>query len=173
MSLYSKYPFRSSAVEFWTDHYVPVIRAQVEIKGEIITIYCVHTLPPVSNDYLSARNKMLEKINKILNSARKKENVIIAGDFNTTIFSPAYKKYIETRLLSHIIFDAIKYTSKIESTWNAFHPPIFRITLEHILTVPPLCPRKTEIGNNIGSDHLPVFAEFGILQQYPLEHLSP
>ncbi len=160
MSLYSKYPLKNSDIEFWTDYYVPVIRAQIEIKGKAVTIYCVHTLPPVSNDYLSARNKMLEKISKILNDARRKENVIIAGDFNTTVFSPAYKRFIDSSLNSHIVYDAIRYAPKIEGTWNAFHPPIFRITLEHILTVPTLRLKMTEIGNNIGSDHLPVFAEF-------------
>lgn len=165
ISPYSKYPLKNPTVEFWSDHYVPVIRAQIEKDKTFVTLYCVHTLPPVSNECILTRNNMLLKINNVLNNAWKNgENVIIAGDFNTTIFSEAYKRIIDTPLNSYIIYDAIKYVPKMEGTWNAFHLPVFRITIEHILSIPPVFPIKTEFGHNIGSDHFPVFTEFAILK---------
>lgn len=161
MSFYSKYPITKSAVEFWTYHEVPVIFAKVKKGKNEIAFYCVHTLPPVNTEYITVRNKMLQNINKILNNARKNEdNVIIAGDFNTTIFSPAYKKYIDSPLNSKVVYDAIRYMSKIQGSWNAYHPPVFRVTLEHVLSIPPVIPLETELGNHIGSDHFPIFAEF-------------
>jgi len=164
LSLYSKYPLSNAVAEYWTDRYVPIIRAQIKKDETLVTIYCVHTLPPVNNEYILTRNNMLLKINNILHKASKDgENIIIAGDFNTTIFSPAYKKIIDPPFNSNItIYDAIRYLPKIEGTWNAYHLPVFRITLEHILSIPPVVPVKTGLGHKIGSDHFPVFAEFAI-----------
>lgn len=114
--------------------------------------------------YLDARNKMLRKIREILDKASSKgENVLVAGDFNTTIFSRAYS-LANPPLNFHPIYDAVKYLPKYKGSWNAYHPPFFRVTLEHILTTQNLVPKKVYFDKRFGSDHLPVFAEFNIIE---------
>lgn len=160
IALYSKTPMKDAEVEFWGDYSVPVITAKV---GDI-KIYCVHTLPPVNLEYLNARNKMLQKIGRILKSAStNSENVIVAGDFNTTIFSKAYN-FTNPLLNSYPIYDAIEYLPKYNGSWNAYHPPFFRITLEHILSTQDIVPAKVYFEKRFGSDHLPVFAELNIVE---------
>lgn len=160
ISLYSKIPLKNIATEFWDAYSVPVMVADT---GEI-KIYCTHTLPPASFDYIKTRNKMLQRIGEILGKApHRGENVLVAGDLNTTSFSKAYR-LANPSLNSYPIYDAINYIPAAKGTWNAKHPPFFRITLEHILTTENIVPTKTTLGNPFGSDHLPVFAEFIILK---------
>lgn len=159
IALYSKTPLKNAKVEFWGDYLVPVITAEIDN----IEVYCVHTLPPVNKEYIKTRNEMLQKIGHILGSApMKDQNVLIAGDFNTTLFSESYY-FANPPLNSYPIYDAVKYLPKYKGSWNAYHLPFFRITLEHILTTHKIVPTKVYFEKQFGSDHLPVFAEFNIL----------
>lgn len=158
IALYSKLPILEKSVEFWTEDEVPVVKVLFEKENKRILLYAVHTLPPVSKEYFLTRNEMLKNINQIIVQNNKK-NIIIAGDFNTTNYSPNYKKYIGDAN----IFDAyIKLGNIFDGSWNVKHPPFMRITLEHVLSTKDITPITYKKGSDIGSDHFPVFVDFSL-----------
>ncbi len=147
IAIYSKYPFNSSNIEFWTLYDIPVL--SINIKN--MQLYCVHTLPPTSRQYFSIRNEMLKNIAAKFNN---KQSIIIAGDFNTTRFSHAYKTAIEkTGAL-----DVQSAQKNLSGTWSTKFPALFRISLDHILISSGLSAKDFKIGKNFGSDHLPIYA---------------
>lgn len=157
IALYSKYPFINSKIEEWTEYDLPAANAKIDINGREIQIYGVHTLPPLQKEYFLIRNEMLKQINEIINNHSK--NLIIAGDFNTTAFSPVYKKYIKATNIN----DAQTISGNIhEGSWNTYHLPILRITVEHILSTKDITPIEYKQGKFFGSDHFPVFVEFSL-----------
>lgn len=154
ISMYSKIPFTSTDIELWTDFEVPVAVADLQVFSKKLRIYGIHTLPPTGKDYFRVRNEMLKKINTI-SSQDSSYNLIFAGDFNTTIYSNSYKKYIKSTDLN----DCQILAKNINGTWNALYIPIFRISLEHVLISPKILMNSFKIGKNFGSDHLPVYVE--------------
>ena len=83
-----------------------------------------------------------------------KQNIIIAGDFNTTRFSHAYKTAIEKTGA----IDVQSAQKNLSGTWSTKFPALFRISLDHILISSALSAKDFKIGNNFGSDHLPIYA---------------
>ena len=152
--MYSKIPFTNTDIELWTDFEVPVVVANFKMFSQDLRIYGIHTLPPTSKDYLRVRNEMLKKINTI-SSQENFKNLVFAGDFNTTIYSNSYKKYIKSSVLK----DCQILAKNINGTWNARYIPIFRISLEHVLISPKILMNSFKIGKNFESDHLPVYVE--------------
>jgi len=155
IALYSKYPIEDYKIEEWSDYAIPVINALIKKDNKLIRIYAVHTLPPLKKEYYEARNQMFENIQNI---NTQDTSLIIAGDFNSTAFSPSYKKYIKSKALN----DAQTIKGNIfEGSWNAYHPAFLRITVEHILSTNDLMPLQYKLGNKIYSDHFPVFVKLG------------
>lgn len=156
IALYSKIPFKDYQIEDWSEYEVPVIKATISLKEKDITIYGIHTLPPVSSEYFSIRNIMFQKMQNII--LEKQTNLIIAGDFNSTKFSPSYKKYISSTKIN----DSLDLAGNINiGSWNAYHIAPMRITLEHILSTKDIIPLNYTRGKFIGSDHFPIFVELG------------
>ena len=154
ISLYSNIPIKTSKIEKWTDYQIPVISVKLIDRGEKISFVAVHTLPPVGIEYFKIRNEMFENIASRFD---KNNKTIILGDFNTTIYSPYYKKYFK----SEKILDAGVVTGNLyEGTWNAFWVAPFRITLEHVLSTKNMKPIMYKNGGFVGSDHYPVFVDF-------------
>ena len=154
IALYSKFPIINFSIEDWTDYKLPVINVKIQKDEKVFRVYAIHTLPPLLKEYFIIRNEMFEKINHIVQDDNK--NLIIAGDLNSTTFSPVYKKYIKSLPLN----DAQTKAGNIHiGSWNTFHPPFLRVTVEHILTSKDIRVKSYKNGNNIGSDHFPVFAE--------------
>lgn len=158
IAMYSKLPCEKMDIEYWSKHNLPVVYAEILKDNEKIKIYAVHTLPPVSKDNLEVRNDMFKKIKKIIEE--NPDKLIIAGDFNSTVYSSAYKKYIKTDK----IYESQQIAGNLfTGSWNAYHYPFLRITLEHILSTKDIIPVMYKQGNFFGSDHFPVFAEFNII----------
>lgn len=153
IAMFSKLPIIDYQIEKWTGYEIPVIKAKLKLKNKDILLYAIHTLPPVSNEYLKTRNEMLKEINTISNS--NKEKIIIAGDLNTTRYSHAYKKYI----LNSNLYDIQTNSNNIHGTWNAKHPSFMRISLDHVLVSKDIKGTDFNIGKGFGSDHLPIFVK--------------
>ena len=156
VALYSKIPLKDAVIEYWTDYEVPVVKATILAKEKNILFYGIHTLPPISPEYYYARNKMFQLINEII--LDKNSNIIIAGDLNSTKYSPQYKKFIASTNINEA-HDIVKFFDR--GSWNAYHIPPMRITLDHILSTKDITPLIYNIGSFVGSDHFPIFVELG------------
>lgn len=156
VALYSKIPLENTVIEYWTDYEVPVVKTTILAKGKNILFYGIHTLPPISSEYFYTRNKMFQLINEII--VDKNSNIIIAGDLNSTKYSPQYKKFIGSTNINEA-HDIVKICN--QGSWNAYHIAPMRITLDHILSTKDITLLNYKIGNFVGSDHFPIFVELG------------
>jgi vancomycin resistance protein VanJ len=105
------------------------------------------------NEQMAWRNKASREISQFL----QKENLpkIIAGDFNMPVESVFYRRYWSnyTNAFSEAGFG---YGLTVKAIIRGFE---HRIRIDHILTQGPLAVENCHIGEDIGSDHLPVIAE--------------
>lgn len=77
---------------------------------------------------------------------------------NNIFFFPNILRYKTTK-----INDAQTISGNIhEGSWNTYHLPILRITVEHILSTKDITPIEYKQGKFFGSDHFPVFVEFSL-----------
>lgn len=154
VALYSKIPLTGATIEKWTNLEVPVIKVSFKFNNQEIILYGIHTLPPTSIEYLNIRNEMLENIAHLANKFSNR-NLIIVGDLNTTQYSYAFKKYITNSKL----IDTQTANKIFRGTWNTRHFGFMRIALDHVLISQNLQCSQFKIGNNIGSDHFPIFVK--------------
>jgi len=146
IALFSKYEMKSS-IDYFDLNDKPSIVADVMIGDEQLTLVATHPVPPVSQFTFENRNKQLSNI---LNKRSKySENLIIAGDFNTSSFSNHFRKLINGDLMdSRIGFGLLP-------TWPANYR-ILQTTLDHFLISKSLKVIDRSTGRYVGSDHLPI-----------------
>ena len=127
---------------------VPGIRADVEVNGRTVTLLNIHTLPPASSQYFEIRNRQLTALADFAN--RQEDLVLVAGDLNTAMWSPYYKRMERDSGLVNA-----RKGFGVVATWPSFYP-IFRIPIDHCLISPEIEVVDFRRGPAIGSDHLPL-----------------
>ena len=133
---------------------LPSIQCEIKIDNGVLNILATHPLPPVGKDYFYLRNSQLEALAKI--TANTKENFVILGDLNTSSYSNQFKYLIEKGKL----YDSRKGFG-IHSSWPTWFPLAYT-TLDHCLITKNVIVKSRNIGQDIGSDHLPVIIELGL-----------
>ena len=152
IALLSKFQMKS-AIDFFGLNNKPSIVSHISIENERFTIVATHPIPPVSQIAFENRNQQL--LNIIHNRHRFSENLIIAGDFNTSSFSSHFN-----RLISNDLKDS-RMGFGILPTWPS-RLKIFQTTLDHFLVSDHLKVIERNTGPNIGSDHLPIRLIVGV-----------
>lgn len=151
-------------------------RLVFEIHGQRIALYNIHLAMPLSDvgrsewrglDELlihydeTIRNSQIRELLAMV--ARETNPYILAGDFNTSEWSPIYE------LLDQYLIDAFRATAGgLGATWPAgaseelpaILPPILR--LDYVWLSTELRPTQAFVGPNLGSDHLPLTVVIGI-----------
>lgn len=138
---------------------VPQIRAVIDVDGQPIAIYNIHTLPPRKLDYTIAHRLQVADLLKHLRD--EKLPCLVAGDFNFTEASPQADAMAD---LSFV--DAQDQAGRGRgTTWpvNSFlrYMPIPGIRLDHVYLSPGLAATEIQTGVGEGSDHRPVMAIIG------------
>lgn len=156
VALLSRYPFESvETVELATKH--PVIRAEIKTPdSDIIVVYSVHVPVPASKYLYTKRNIVL---NSLAEAIQQEElPVLVGGDFNTTVFSPAMREF------SREVSPSIKpiATEKIPTcSWYGYGSPLC-IRIDHIFAPTSAQITNLTISPDIGSDHRAVIAKIAI-----------
>lgn len=179
IGIFSKYKMENCKVVEAGDFGDPSIMADVKVKTRIVRCVNIHPVPPLDTRMLKSRNKTFAKAACIANSSL--HPVIIGGDFNSTMWSTAYKRMIRRSGLknsrkgfgimgtwpferpNHKNFrngDKKRGTDWIPSWMIHGHP--IKLPIDHILVSPEIIVKNMSAGPNIGSDHLPVTAELQI-----------
>ncbi|HEY9295793.1 MAG TPA: endonuclease/exonuclease/phosphatase family protein, partial [Phormidium sp.] len=99
------------------------------------------------NMQLAAMADYLEKVNN---------PVVVMGDFNVTMWSPFYQRFIEKTKLKNA-----RSGFGVQPTWPSFMP-LLAIPIDHCLVSPNIQVIKTRTGRNVGSDHLPIITDLAI-----------
>jgi endonuclease/exonuclease/phosphatase (EEP) superfamily protein YafD len=154
MVLLSKLFIDEIEVKYFGESDSPAIVLRGETVGYEMpfVIYGMHPPPPVLPSYAKRRNELL--MESATSMAKEKADYkIILADFNTTRFSPNFKKMTKTAGL---------YDSNIGqgfvSTWPKRMGKFFGIAIDNILLSDNIIVNNKEIGPSMGSDHFPVIS---------------
>jgi len=181
LRLFSRYPLLEQET-FWVekpgdDHGRLALRVVLDAPGQPVTFYGVHLTLPWQQDphlpidthhfFINVVLRYDEKrrntqIRELLRRVKAEENpVIVAGDFNTSHTSPMYREIADGGLCDS--FGEVGQGWGM--TWPAsggLLPPLLRI--DYIWHTDALHALRAWRGPILGSDHLPVIADFALSQ---------
>lgn len=153
--LLSNFPVENIDVVYYDKHYsFPSIKAKIKINNENYTFISTHPPNPSKPLFYYTRNKILENMADDIN----KENVIIAGDFNTSMFSYGYKEFIKSGNLINT-----REGFSIGNTWST--KPfmfLFQVPIDHIFVSKNIKFNYFKVIDSIGSDHNPIVSVLNI-----------
>ena len=152
--IFSRIPLQSSKQD---PQYSQVPRSnqmmvvQANFQGRPFLFGVVHPSSPDSEKALKRRNREFEKIGAI--TSQVTSPLILVGDYNCSSGSPYFRQLLNVSGLH----DSRKGFGW-QGSWPSF-APFAMIPIDHVLTSAHWKTRYREIGPNLGSDHLPVYAE--------------
>ncbi len=153
-ALMSKFPILNKEVEKYSEFGNMLVSATLQINGKKVVFYGIHFPKPIYMNEFTVRSKQIMSLADKANE--QSVPVIVAGDFNATPYSPAFKKLLRKSGLKD---------SREGFGWQPSWPtlfPLLWIPIDHILVSPEIQVHKRGTGSYIGSDHYPVFAELSI-----------
>jgi len=135
-----------------------IVLRGVTINGDApFVLYGIHPAAPVFPRLAKQRNAVLMAAGKSIALEPAKYKMLV-GDFNTTPFSPFFKKAMEVSGL---------YNSSegmgVWGTWPSFFPRLFTITIDNMLVSKWIKVANKQLGPAMGSDHYPVITTLKFL----------
>jgi len=150
IALYSKQPLDSISLSYFGTMRVPSIYATFTLNNKQLHFLLTHPVPPIGKNNATARNKALEETAQFISNTQGP--FILAGDLNTTMWSPHYMKLER---------DSKLYNTRqgfgICPTWPS--GMFTKIPIDHILVSPDIHTTHFEVLPSIGSDHLPILVK--------------
>jgi endonuclease/exonuclease/phosphatase (EEP) superfamily protein YafD len=139
---------------------IPLVRAKIRWRDRLIGLAALHPMPPQSPYYHVVRNERL----RLATGAPAKGDLprIVAGDFNATPWSNAFTGLAEL---------GWHRTLGLAPTWPASWRGWMGVPIDHVLVNRYWALADSEVGPDIGSDHLPVLAR--LVLHLPLPRHQP
>jgi endonuclease/exonuclease/phosphatase (EEP) superfamily protein YafD len=109
----------------------PALRLSLDVRGAPLTVYALHTHPPLAHWSLAARNETLAWVAAGLRATGR--DALVLGDLNTSAYAPGF-----ARLVRHGGLDCVSPWVCAVGSWPRWLGPL-----------------------DTGSDHYPVIAEIG------------
>lgn len=154
IALYSKFPLTLESVETFDTPKDFHLVAQINQANQQTVVVALHPPPPINATLFEQRNRELTEIaHYIQNIQNLNQPVLVMGDLNITMWSPHYQEFIDRTHLKNT-----RSGFGILPTWP-IHFPVLSIPIDHVLVDPQTQVRSTRVGDNIGSDHLPLIAD--------------
>ena len=162
--LYSKTPMSNVQLQKFNTRSAVNMTASVEVAGKEMSIVAIHPFPPITLDMFIDRNRAFAAVSDYVRS--QTTPVILAGDFNTTMWSPYYRQLERTTKLKNSR-DGFGILPTWPSSLAYLRLPnlkpltkLAQIPIDHCLASPSLQVVDMHTGPNIGSDHLPIVVDF-------------
>lgn len=152
IAFYSRYPLSTPelfAPEGTTMHGA---RTTVTVGDTTVAVYGVHPIPPYDKTLAAQRQRYYDLLAQRIQ--RDTLPVIVAGDFNSTPWSPLFRD-----LLTQAGVQDSRKGHGVHSSWPTFVPQVLRIPIDHMLISPDIGVTDRFIGASAGSDHLPVIVD--------------
>ena len=176
VATFSKFPILNYKILNIGEFKTPSLITDIKIYKQHVKFINIHPMPPISPRLFKSRNQMFEEVAKIINTSTLP--TALAGDSNTTMWSPHYKKLLkETNLRPANKGFGLQrtwphgpanYTNFLPSEKGKgidilparliYNHPI-KLPIDHVLISPNFQIQNLKSGPNIDSDHLPVIAE--------------
>jgi endonuclease/exonuclease/phosphatase (EEP) superfamily protein YafD len=154
IAIYSRRPWERIDELWMGSHHAPVLRAQFLIDGRPLVVYCTHTMSPATRWQAAQRN--LELIDLAQMIANERDPVVLAGDLNTTGWSPWFSDLLQTARLRDS-----RQGFGVQASWPAPFM-LLGIPIDHCLISPEIQVSDRRLGPRVGSDHLPIVVDFGL-----------
>lgn len=148
----SRWPLTETELIDFDDKRLPSLVCELKIQDSPLTLIATHPLSPRNRKKYQLRNKQLYAIAEAFNQRRSP--LMMVGDLNITSFSPIFQKFLEEIKLSDS-----RQGFGIQPTWPSHLWKIARIAIDHCLLSQEITATHREVGNYVGSDHLPVYLE--------------
>lgn len=163
--VYTNQLLNDSRVEFFgADHNSSII-AQLTIAEQLVTLVATHPFPPLKPEFFKSRNQQLDRISEYL--AGVDNRIILAGDLNTTMWSPYYRRLVNKTGLKNarkgfgiLTTWPTAGTYKKLPDWFTF---LLRIPIDHCLISEGLKVTNIYTGKETGSDHLPLIVDLQVV----------
>ena len=162
--LYSKTPLSNVQLQKFNTRSAVNMTAQVEALGKSISVVGIHPFPPVRPDMFADRNQAFAAVSEYVKA--QSDPVILAGDFNTTMWSPYYRRLVRKTGLKNSR-DGFGILPTWPSSLSYLRLPklkaltrLVQIPIDHCLASRSLKVVGMHTGPNLGSDHLPIVVDF-------------
>jgi endonuclease/exonuclease/phosphatase (EEP) superfamily protein YafD len=153
LALFSRYPWQNAErLALGGTVFAPVLRATVATPAGAVTVIGLHTTSPMSKARWQHRNAELANLTRHVSGL--KGPVIVMGDFNATVWSPAMQDLIATSGLHPVERKLVPVV-----TWPDWMPAVLRIPIDHIMVSSDIAPLRFWSAEAAGSDHLPIVAD--------------
>ncbi len=154
VKLKSKFPIEEFEIFPLDDPIRLTMTATIKINNQKVFLLIPHLPAPTDPDRFSLRNKQLNNLAEILH----KQNLptILIGDFNTSIWSPYYQEFINRTNLQNS-----RRGFGVLPSWFALSTklPLIASPIDQILFSKDFKAVNSYLGEDIGSDHLPLISE--------------
>jgi endonuclease/exonuclease/phosphatase (EEP) superfamily protein YafD len=154
----SRRPFRDEAVTIDAKGAIGFLPRVMELDGREVVILGQHFISPVGLWAVDRNRRQVAAVGRFLE--RESRPVILAGDLNMTPETPNFRELRSMGFRSsHELAGFGRGT-----TWRPISGPLRRlpgIRIDHIMVTRGLTVTHHAVGQDIGSDHLPVIAEIG------------
>jgi endonuclease/exonuclease/phosphatase (EEP) superfamily protein YafD len=153
MALFSKAPLKQSQIVYPADSEIPALIATIPVAGSTLTILAMHPPPPTREGTAKLRNAQLAGIPEMLDAFEGP--VVVMGDLNISPWS-----YYFERLLTQTGLESSSRGRGVLPTWPAGLITPLRIPIDHFLHSKEIEVVSSVVGDDVGSDHLPVIVDF-------------
>jgi len=154
MLLYSKNELINAQVKYQVDDSIPSIHTKIRLtSGDTIQFYSIHPTPPMPQHNPKSSDRDAEMMKTAKLAMESTIPVLVTGDFNDVAWSQT------TALFQRIssLLDPRKGRG-LYNTYNA-RSFIFKWPLDHIFVGPEFRVKSVVRGNDIKSDHYPMYVE--------------
>ena len=155
LALYSRHPLKKAQLRFIRDPEIPSIDMIVQVNGRAwVRCFGLHPAPPVPAYALETDQRDAELLMVAEEIREFQGPVLVFGDLNDVAWSPTTRLF---RKVSRMLDPRIG-----RGQYNTFHAhwPLLRYPLDHIFASRHFRLIRLKCLPDIGSDHLPVLAEF-------------
>lgn len=152
LALYSRLPVEEARVlRLPGETSSPAIVATLKAPGGDVELVLAHPMSPIGAEYIRLRNEQIAALARHARAAQIP--LLLAGDLNLTMWNDAYRPLEELAGLRNA-----RAGHGIGATWPAIGP--LGVPIDHILASPGVHLRNFRVLTGVGSDHLPLTAEF-------------
>ena len=153
--VYSRLPIEDVDVLVLGEAGRSTVCLRVVVDGAPLTIVCTHPKPPLLPTPFKLRNDQLQQVADLV--GRLPRPLVLAGDLNTTMWSPWFRRLSERTALT-----SVRHGFGVLGTWPAALPGFMRIPIDHVLVTDDVSVTGCRLGAPTGSDHLPLIVDLEI-----------
>lgn len=154
--LWSRHPFLSSRSVELAQGNIQMCVALISIAETELSVYALHLLAPRTESQIEQRDQGMQELAQLI-ADDSQTNILLIGDLNQSIWTPAGRRLLEATRLKSILKGRI-----FMPTWPSFTYP-FGIAIDHILYRGALSCKGVNSLDGNGSDHRMLVADFTLI----------